>query len=129
MRYHYAFLLHCLCSLLVVDASGFRLTPAQQCYYFGCSRAGGFVAPNDYMPENWNSFADFEKQPDGKMKLTIPYILRAQKPGRRKQNWDWINKARKYIGEALFMFEDTNVRFVEYSVFADMMSVRYFLYL
>ena len=111
----YIILLYCLCGFSAVCASNFNLSPEQQCYYFGCSWAGGFIEANAALL-NWNDYSDFEQQPDGKMKLVIPYVVRAYKKGRKRPNWQWVRKARKYIEQAKALFEDTNVSFVEYRV-------------
>ena len=113
MDHSYILLFYSLFGFSAVSASNFKLSRQQECYYFGCGRAGGYVDFNSTLL-NWNDFSEFEEQSDGKMKLTIPYVVRAYKKGRRKPNWQWVRKARKYIEQAKALFEDTNVSFVEY---------------
>ena len=81
---------------------------------------------------NWNDFSSFEKQLDGKWKLTIPYIIKPRRQTKRWQNLygnraqlqfksknQW-RTARENIEKAKAFFEDTNVKFVEYRVFPAM---------
>ena len=92
-------------------------------------RLRGLVDSTAMFDQNWNDFSSFKKQPNGKWKLTIPYIITPRWPTPKWMDTYGTNTqlhfrsqwatARENIEKAKAFFEDTNVKFVEYRVFPD----------